>query len=99
MADHPLQQCPGNKLSCPTCAKPLGLPLFHARNGDGFLVCPNKVGNYQNRRNCNQYVFWYCTDHLCTVLAITREDYERVRELPTIEDVLVALGLAVARVA
>jgi hypothetical protein len=93
--------CPGNNLRCPNpdCGRPLGTPLFHARNGDGFLVCPHNVGSYTTRRRCNQYVFWYCTNHLCTVLAIRREDYERVREMDTVEEILAALGMAVVEAA
>jgi hypothetical protein len=94
------RQCPGNNLLCPNpeCGKPLGLPLFHARNGEGFLVCNHKIGSYHNRRNCNQYVFWYCTRHLCTVVGITREDYEAMRAMET-EEILRTLGLDVAKVA
>lgn len=91
--------CPGNNLRCPSCGKPLGVPLLHVRNGDGFLTCPHKVGAYETRRNCNQTVFWYCTHHLCSVLAITREDYERVRGLESVAEILSVLGLAVAEAA
>jgi hypothetical protein len=95
------QQCPGNNLRCPNpdCGKPLGVPMLHVRNGDGFLVCPHKIGAYTERRNCNQNVFWYCTAHLCSVLAITREQYKQVRALDSVEAILAALGLSVVEAA
>jgi hypothetical protein len=91
--------CPGNNLCCPSCGKPLGVPMLHIRDGVGFLTCPHKIGAHDTRRNCNQTIFWYCTAHLCSVLAITREQYEQVRALDSVPEILSALGLSVVEAA
>jgi hypothetical protein len=67
--------CPGNRVCCPSCGKPL--PLLDIRNGDGFATCPHKIGRFETRRNCGQHIYFICTERLCSVFKITREQYDR----------------------
>jgi hypothetical protein len=47
------------------------------RNGDAFYTCDHKVGAFATRRKCGQHFYVLCTERLCSVFRITREQYDR----------------------
>ena len=62
--------------------------------GYGFLTCGHKRGRGPTRRNCNQHIYWECEARLCTLTAITREEYDRLNAgHPTPEEIRAVLGL------
>lgn len=92
----PSLTCPGTLVCCPTCGNPISRGSFHG--GYGFHVCDRKRGKGPTRRNCDQHFFWHCTNRLCTVIAVTKEEHERFDAYhPTAEEILRELGVDVAR--
>jgi hypothetical protein len=90
-------QCPGSRLCCPNPA--CGKPIFSLdiREGHGFAMCQHKVTRHGERKNCAQHLFFWCTDRLCTVFAVTREErhaWEEADAPP--EEIVAALGAKVA---
>lgn len=75
MSERAQAVCPGTRICCPTCG---GAVLYtDMRSGDGFFCCQRKVGEGFERRTCGQHMYVLCTDRLCTVLALTREERHR----------------------
>lgn len=90
--------CPGNRVCCPSCGKPI--PLLDIRNGDGFATCTHKRGVERARRNCGQHIYFTCTSRLCSVFAITREQFDRFAAGHYAPDVILAeLGAAMREAA
>ena len=60
------------------------------RNGDGFATCSHKRAG----KNCGQHLYFSCTERLCTVVAVSRAEYERLREgHPTRAEIEAELGI------
>lgn len=90
--------CPGNRICCPSCGKPL--PALDMRNGDGFAQCAHRLGAFETRRTCGQHIYFTCTARLASVFKITRDQYARFADGHHAPDVILAeLGADIARAA
>ena len=84
--------CPGSRLVCPACRG--AVPLCDVRDGYGFAICAHKVGRFERKRNCGQLLYWACDHRLCTVVTVTREEYDRLQVgHPTRQDIEAELGI------
>jgi hypothetical protein len=89
--------CPGNRVCCPNpeCGKPIRLLVV--RNGEGFSTCTHNIQDGARRRKCGQKTYWHCTDLLCTVIAVTTEEYDQLAFSGASHiEILRALGQGVA---
>ena len=84
--------CPGSRLVCPSCRG--AVPLSDLRDGYGFAICTHKVGRFEGRRNCGQHMYFACDQRLCTVVAISREEFDRLWDgHPTRAEIETELGI------
>ena len=83
--------CPGVRLVCPNPRCGRTVSLFDLRDGYGFATCSHKRGG----ENCGQHLYFACDQRLCTVVAVSRAEYDRLRDgHPTRAEIEAELGIA-----
>jgi hypothetical protein len=80
------EPCPGTRICCPACHRPL--LNTEIVDGEGFFRCEARV--------CRTHFYAACADYFCTTTAVSLPEHQHMRTLATKADRLAYLATRVA---